>query len=427
MAQECIDKRLPISVSSIKRAEAGEKILYRTLSIFARFFQVSIDVLLPNSPIPAWLYTHLISQSVEPCLGREWELHQLHSLLNYVESQHRAKTIYIYGITGSGKTHLLHHFIECVKAAGKYDLAFGQPHNCPPHKLKFSIANLIKQLLKIDHTATEVVIKEKVNLVVSSSLSYVRTLQLLAISLNQNQRNTLEKQTPLQINKIDKQIANDLIRYAAHKHIALVTFDDVHHLTYTQVQFLRLFTEEEYAQPILFIITAQPKGLFTSAPGWLSLAHTMPLKQLNLDAQTRLAKHYLAKRGLSIAKYQTRVKMAIERAAGNPAFLQQLLFSPHSQTCPPTELQRFIDNTLTDMPAELAELFQFSALQGFHFNASQLSQFTQKQHIRAPLCLAQKMLASGLVIRESDQYRFSHPLIWESIKNHHTQFAKNSV
>ncbi|WP_210796568.1 AAA family ATPase [Pseudoalteromonas ostreae] len=351
----------------------------------------------------------------------------MHSLLNYAESQNCAKTIYIYGITGSGKTHLVNHFIDCVKSAGKRYLAFNQPHNCPAHKLKFSTFNFIKQLLQIESTVTDVVIKKKVNLVASSSLSYLRTLQLLGLSLNQNQRNTLEKQTPQQMNKIDQLIACDLIDYAAHSRIALITIDDVHHLTCTQMQFLRLFTEQEYAQPILFIFTAQPKGLFTSVPEWLSLAHTIPLKQLNQDAQIRLAKHYLANRGLSIAKYQTKINVAIERAAGNPGFLQQLLLTPNPQKCNPTELQEVIDNILTGMPIELIELFLFSALQGFHFSACQLSQFTQQKHIYAPLCLVQKMLCSGLVVRKSDHYSFSHPLIWEGIKNYQPLLVKGSV
>ncbi|MEM5553256.1 ATP-binding protein [Pseudoalteromonas sp. NEC-BIFX-2020_002] len=368
-----------------------------------------------------------MKQSVDPCLGREWELHQLHSLLSYAESQNCTKTIYIYGITGSGKTHLLNHFIDCVKSAGKRNLAFSQPHNCPAHKLKFSIFNFIKQLLQIESTATDMVITKKVNLVASSSLSYLRTLQLLGFSLSKNQRNTLAKQTLQQMNKIDQQIAYDLIDYAVHKRIALITIDDVHHLTYTQIQFLRLFIEIEYAQPILFILIAQPKDLLTSPPDWLSLAHTMPLKQLSLDAQTRLAKHCLAKKGFAIAKYQTEVKVAIERAAGNPAFLQQLLLTPDYQSFQSTKLQQFIDNTLADMPVELTELFQYAALQGFHFSASQLTQFTHKKHIHAPLCLAQKMLSSGLVVRESDHYSFSHPLIWEGIKNHQPLLIKNSV
>lgn len=416
-----------ISVSSIKRAEAGEKILYRTLSIFARFFQVSIDVLLPNSPTPTWLYNHLISKSLEPCLGRDWELHQLHSLLSYVSRKNHSKTIYIYGITGCGKTHLLSHFAQCIRAAGHFDLAFSQQGSSVIRALKFSIINFIKQLLHIDHTATDAAVKEKVNLVSRTSLGYMRMLQLLAFELNKNQLNTLSQQTPHQITQIDRLIADDLMRYAAHKRITLVTIDDAQHLTQTQLQFLRLFTEVEYPQPILFIILAQPQGLFTSVPEWLSLAHTMPLQQLNQDAQTRLAKHCLAKKGLPIAKYQNKLKMAIERAAGNPAFLQQLLLSSNAQQCTPLDLQLLIDNTLTNMPAELTELFQFSALQGFHFNASQLSQFTQKKHTRSPLCLTQKMLCSGLVVRKSDHYSFSHPLIWEGIRNYQPRGMTNPV
>ena len=414
-----------MSVSSIKRAEAGKQVLYRTLSIFARFFQVSIDFLLPNSPLPAWLYNHLVSLSIEPCLGRDWELHQLHSLLNYVQSERSSKTIYVHGMTGSGKTHLLEHFIHSTRAAGKKDVYFTRQWSESPQKQVFSIANLIKALLQVPDRASTSDIKEKAHLVASSSLSYFCILKLLGSQLSHEQIACLQKQSSSESNQMYRTVVTDLIRYAVHKQVAIVVIDDTHHLSVEALQFLRFFIDIPYAYPILFVVIAQHKDRFTTTPDWLSLAHNMPLQALDPATLHSLAKHYLLKKGVTVAKYQAKVALAIKRSAGNPEFLQQLLSSADPNANTPEKLQFYIDKTLSNMPPELSELFQFSALQGFHFNVSQLSQFTRQKHVNAPLCLAQKMLCSGLVIRRSDHYSFSHPLIWEGVKNYRCKMAAN--
>ncbi len=45
LAELCRRKRLSISISSIKRAETGKWVLYRTAGALALFYQVTIDEL----------------------------------------------------------------------------------------------------------------------------------------------------------------------------------------------------------------------------------------------------------------------------------------------------------------------------------------------------------------------------------------------
>jgi len=43
LAQECKDHRIQLSIASIKRAETGKQVLYRTAAALASYYQVSID------------------------------------------------------------------------------------------------------------------------------------------------------------------------------------------------------------------------------------------------------------------------------------------------------------------------------------------------------------------------------------------------
>jgi transcriptional regulator with XRE-family HTH domain len=58
LAQLCVDKHLSISIASIKRAEAGKPVLYRTARHLAQLYQVELASLVlappaaPEPPLP---------------------------------------------------------------------------------------------------------------------------------------------------------------------------------------------------------------------------------------------------------------------------------------------------------------------------------------------------------------------------------------
>lgn len=48
LAEECFQQGLAVSLSSIKRAELGENVLYRTATNLAKFYVIPIDELFDN-------------------------------------------------------------------------------------------------------------------------------------------------------------------------------------------------------------------------------------------------------------------------------------------------------------------------------------------------------------------------------------------
>ena len=43
LAEKCKENRIQVSIASIKRAETGKQVLYRTAAALACYYQVSID------------------------------------------------------------------------------------------------------------------------------------------------------------------------------------------------------------------------------------------------------------------------------------------------------------------------------------------------------------------------------------------------
>ncbi|WP_444997443.1 helix-turn-helix domain-containing protein [Aliikangiella sp. IMCC44359] len=57
LADLCAQAKLCVSISSIKRAESGKKLLYRTVESLAKFFNVSIEELIDNGESPLLMHS----------------------------------------------------------------------------------------------------------------------------------------------------------------------------------------------------------------------------------------------------------------------------------------------------------------------------------------------------------------------------------
>lgn len=47
VAEQCVERRLCLSLASIKRAESGKPVLYRTARHFAAFYGIAVEALIP--------------------------------------------------------------------------------------------------------------------------------------------------------------------------------------------------------------------------------------------------------------------------------------------------------------------------------------------------------------------------------------------
>lgn len=101
LAEYAASMRLPISIASIKRAELGKPVIYRTALQLARLFKEDLAKLIVDAePLDA-------SLSPPPAMGREGELNYIRYLLAATHIQRIGKFIYIRGVAGVGKSRML--------------------------------------------------------------------------------------------------------------------------------------------------------------------------------------------------------------------------------------------------------------------------------------------------------------------------------
>ncbi|MDK1309796.1 AAA family ATPase [Pseudoalteromonas ardens] len=416
---------MPVSVSTIKRAEAGKQVLGRTIQSLANYFQVSIDTLINDTDAPPWIYRHLVKDMPNPCYGRDWELNHLHSVLNLALNRCALQTLYLQGMTGAGKTSLLTTFATQLTTAGKRSLIFSCDASTENAQSPFSMPSFIKALMSVNDTTPSHDIRHKIDLIASSALCTLRLRQWLGNNLTQCETDTLTLLSQTRVKQLDKQVARNLLAYAHHKGVAVIVIDGAHNLPANALQFIQLFTSCDAQQAIAFIISAQQKHAFIHPPKWLSHAHTIILKPLDPDTMVQIANHTLLCQGKVPDKHREQTADAITRAQGNPYFLKQLLSDLDPVVTLPDALQHFARTCLNSMPCEVASTLKFAASLGLCFNTHQLQQFNDNEKIRAPLCVLHKMLCSGLVKQSDEHFCFVHPLVQEALKSQttHSEFS----
>ncbi|MCO7189538.1 MULTISPECIES: ATP-binding protein [unclassified Pseudoalteromonas] len=356
-----------------------------------------------------------------PCYGREWELNHLHSMINQTLNLCSLQTLYLQGMTGAGKTSLLTAFTAQLTTAGRRSLTFSCDAFTERTQSPFSVLYFVRALMSVNDKTPGHDIRHKIDLVASSALCSLRLRQWLGCDLNQNETDTLALLTKNRIKQLDKQVAQNLLAYAHHKGVIAIMIDGAHNLTTKALQFIQLLTSCGAQLAITFIISAQQKQTFIHPPKWLSHAHTIILKPLDLDAMVQIANHTLLSQGRVPDKHRNRATNAITRAQGNPYFLKQLLSHPDPIVALPDTLQHFARNCLNSMPCEVANTLKFAASLGLCFNTHQLQQFNDNENIRAPLCVLHKMLCSGLVTQSDEHFCFVHPLVQEALKSQTTR------
>gem|GEM_PF-3872887 len=107
LAEECADKRLPISVASIKRAETGKKVLFRTVKGLASYFDITVNQLLEDTLAPEQSHA---DNNDYLSIGRKTK-NMLYGIYQQHVIQKENYSVIIYAYYGGGKTTAL-NFIE---------------------------------------------------------------------------------------------------------------------------------------------------------------------------------------------------------------------------------------------------------------------------------------------------------------------------
>ncbi|WP_394391685.1 hypothetical protein [Shewanella woodyi] len=373
LANECAQKGLQVCVASIKRAEAGKNVLYRTIANLASYFNITVDYLLDSAPLPLWHYTYQQSQSLKLCIGRNWECHQLNQLRSLVTSSQHGQVACITGLQGVGISCLLKYFCHQVDANNQHSLYFEASKINPP-QLSYSNC-LVRQLLRLTLSSSNEQIRQKAKRLSQTSLSYYWLLNLAGVALNQSELRAIERLDHQQKEYTEWQVIALLLKNSISHGTQLIVIDGVHLVDTVCLRLVQKLTIQSADSAILCVLGIAEINGFIHLPLWLQNTHKIQLKPLPLTDATALAKTVLRLNNHCPIKNGTVMTEMIKKAAGHPGILTQLLLGDLRSDSRPESIHKPILSTLYSLTSEQLSILKYLSILGLQFSIPQVSFF----------------------------------------------------
>lgn len=418
LADECLRSGIHLSISTIKRAESGKSIIYRSAKGFADFYHVSLDALTDQpappgarapTPAPAG-YEVVVADPGHPLIGRQFELAQAKSLINDTIATHHGRVLYIRGAAGIGKSLL----VNAIRATVAADLASFYV-SCPAHKRAswhYPLSELLKQCLSAicGHPVTGGAgLEQALAQLRVDAEEQVHLYNLLYAAVPEDLT-----QTNVDLD-FSARIAGEIEAFIAvvgrFAQGAVLIFEDVHWCSSLMLRGLQRIAAGVRNMPVALIISARIEDdpidtLWRSGIVNTPIA-TFDLSPLNYRDAEQLAEIYPN-------VDQDFRQQAIKLSDGNPLFLDQLLHSyPNYVGTVPTSLQSLIGEKVECLPAECRALVELASIVDDHFSMDMIQALSG----HADTDVAPLMIARVIQPAQGDTCAFTHTLVRQSIYN----------
>ncbi|WP_028773759.1 ATP-binding protein [Shewanella waksmanii] len=405
-------------MASIKRAEAGKNVLYRTIVNIAHFFNITVDYLLESAPLPLWQFASQHPKFVKPCIGRDWECHQLAQLQGLAQHSLQGQTVCVTATAGAGISCLLKYY--CQQHAQQATLQASQQSIY----IEFSkistdkdhTACFILQLLALAPNTSDREIRDNVKSLSKSSLQFLILLWLTGVTLTETEQHSIAQLNQPQLDDVIAQATQLLLHHCSEQAAAIIIIDGLQRVDELCLKLVGFFIQAVYSKPILCVLGITEVADFVHLPIWLEHAHQIRLKPLMNDHAKKLAKNLLSQHGVCPIKHANQAQRAIELANGHPGMLEQLLLSHNKLEPLPESILKPILSNLYSLTTEQITLIKYLSILGIKFSIDNIEFFFNQINITNPLSQINQLIYRGLIKPTSGEYCFNHPLIRRVIK-----------
>lgn len=393
-----------IRASNDVREAVGERLQAETLP------DVRIDAL--QHPLQIWRVRGLNRGPgiARPSrfIGREVERRQLAGMLEACLSAGLGRAVLIRGDAGIGKSSLTEEFSAQARALGF------APHNGSALEYggEAPVAQLLCSLLGAGLRADNAQIEQAVaratahGHVTPEASRYLAELAGLSRSTEAGASDDAAGSGPRQAGR--RAALAGLITALAARQPLLLVVEDIHWADAIALEYLSWIAAAARQSRIILVMTTRTDG-DPLTPAWRNGSGGCPLTTIDLgplseDEALRLA-----------ARYETRdqafTRNCVQRAEGNPLFLEQLLRAGNSPgSTVPGSLQNLILARLDRLEAGERQALQAAAVLGQRFALDAL------RHLLGEAAYAPgRALEQGLLSPDADGFRFAHALIQEAV------------
>ncbi|HEX2243967.1 MAG TPA: adenylate/guanylate cyclase domain-containing protein, partial [Gammaproteobacteria bacterium] len=369
-----------------------------------------------DQPVRVWRLQQLLADGPgggnRPFVGRRSELAQFSGVLAACQETGNGQTVFVRGEAGIGKTRLVEEFQRLAEQKGfashttlVLDFGVGKGQD--------AIRTLVRSLLKIpsesdqelrgaaaDHAVAKGFLSQDRRVYLNDLLDLPQPLELRTIyeAMDNPTRNTGKQQA-----------LAELVRHCSPAQPILIVVEDIHWADPAALVYLATLAETVMSCPAVLIMTSRTEG-DPIDQAWRGSAGGTPLMTIDLaplrEAEAiELAKEYL----------ETSNRFAltcIERAEGNPLFLEQLLRSVEEagEVNVPGSVQSLVQWRMDRLAPSDRTALQAASVLGQRFTLSAL------QHlIERPQYNCSGLVEHFLIRPVGEGFLFAHALVREGV------------
>ena len=415
---------VPIAARMEQVASPGEIYLTSATRALAepRIDTDSLDPVLVkgiSDPVPVFVLHRLKSPEEiasdttrTPFVGRRAELVQFRGMVAACVEEGYGQAVYVRGEPGIGKTRLVEQF-ERIAAEGTILCHRGLVLPFGVGKGQDAVRSLVRSLIDLPPSAR----KEQRQNAADRALGEGRLDPDQAVFLN----DLLDLEQPVELRALYDAMANatrnsgkqavvsDLVATAANASPTVIIVEDVHWADGLTLTHLSTITKTVSNCPALLVMTSRIEGDQLDQI-WRSSTDGSPFIAIDLGPLRK--QDSIALIGEFLDANDSLAVRCLERAAGNPLFLEQLLRNAKEGIGDslPDSIQSLVLARMDRLEAEDKKALQAASVMGQRFHPAALSHLLDVDGYNCG-----ELLEHNLLRTQGEDYLFAHALIQESV------------
>jgi class 3 adenylate cyclase/tetratricopeptide (TPR) repeat protein len=367
-----------------------------------------------DTPVRVW---RLRSMAGEPLtagrarfVGRKAELEQFNGIVRACLAGPAGHVVYVRGDAGIGKTRLVNEMRGVAQTRG-FEIHRGLVLDFGVGKGQDPVRAIIGSLLGVSPAASGAGLSVAVERVVSAGVvkseQIVFLNDLLDLPQSGEWRTLYDAMAHAARKRGKHALVATLTENACRNGPVMIVVEDLHWADPQMLDDLAAFAAGVVNGPGLLVMTSRVEGDPLDA-AWRTRCRGTPFAIMDLGPLRRDEALSLA--GDFIDASQRVALTCIERAGGNPLFLEQLLRNAEegSGEAVPASIQSLVLARMDRLTARDRQAFQAAAVIGQRFDVALL-----RRLIDDPDYVCDALVANALVVPEGDDLLFAHALIQE--------------
>lgn len=367
-----------------------------------------------DAPVRIW---RLSGMSSEPAplarsafVGRLAELEQVKGMLAATLARRSGQVAYVRGDAGIGKTRLVEEMRRLAEASG-FTAHRGAVLDFGVGKGQDAVRALLLSLLGLSPASGYEARRQKVDDLIAQDVISPDRLPFLCDLLELPQtgewRTLYDAMDNVARNRGRRAVAAALVSQACAARPTFMVVEDLHWADPQLLGHFAAFAAAMAEGPGLLVMTSRVEGDPVDA-AWRASCRGTPLATIDLGPLHRNEALRLA--GGFMDATQRVAAACIERAGGNPLFLEQLLRNVEEGTADaiPPSIQSLVLARMDRLTPSDHRAFQTAAVIGQRFSLTLL-----RHLIDDPAYVCDRLIGNALVLPEGDDFLFAHALIQE--------------